>query len=379
MHRRMRCPGSHHAEHGLPETDTEWSKEGTELHRLYADKSASRDHLEPKQADLLQLAEETTTEIHAIIIRDLAIPENEPFETGFERALVLRRGIRPLIPGHCDEWRWYPRLKLLVIIDQKFGYLEVAPADANLQLRTYAVQGRQEWSAEQVVVAISQPRSYDQRYTLAMYQQADLIVSEQQLLAIWDACQSPDAPRIASQEACLYCKAKLVCETYRTRIAEVIPYRDQSPGHLSDQDIAWLWEAVKLASNERFVSSVRAEVIARIMEGRLPGLALQPAAPRRELTNTAQALIRIAGFDPTRAEAQSLILLEPALSLSFDGLTTVLRKQRKITEKVAKQEINTLLEDLITYNTPNPSIIPAPDKPKLNANAAIAKAEGDQE
>jgi hypothetical protein len=348
MPRIVRCAGSLWAEHGLPEEDSEWSAEGTELHRLTADPKLDRSHLKPAQIDLVDRALQSHEEILDAIYKDRDISKKEPFLEGHERELLLRRGIRPLISGHCDYWRYFPRLKFLFVEDNKFGFLEVTNAAENVQLRTYGVQGAGEWDTEWAFVAINQPRLFS--YNIASYDRKTLVAAKDQLIWAVDAAMQKDAPRTYSEEACRYCKAKLLCDTYKARTNACVPLAMRAVADLSDEEMEAMYTAVKMSSQERFADAVKMEMRKRVLEGRMPGYEMKPNAPRRKVTDALMA----AGLLQKRLTYDEVL---GVASLPLDGLTSTLRKKHKLTEKEAKAELDELLKVVIQLSESEPSIV----------------------
>ena len=357
LHRRVRCPGSHRAEEGLAEQNSEYAAEGTLLHAAL-DLTDNRvfDSLEPKQADVVRSAQHIFAEVIDRTIAALAIPPDEPFTEGYERALVLRKGIRPALTGHCDYWRYYPGPKVLIIPDAKFGFLEVTPAPLNLQLRAYAAMGAQEHDVETAVVAIAQPRAYAiegaESLTIARYDRADLALAQTQIFEWEEQWLAPDAPRHASEDACRYCKAKLLCDAYRARLDGM---RGVTSGiaDLSPDDFGSLYSAMALASKEDFVDAVKKEARIRIAEGRLPGYRLKPNAARRSLNDPVLAAKLLAdklGFTADEIAAASKVSIGEAES--------VLRIKTKAKAKDAKTQVGDALAPIIELSTPQPSIVP---------------------
>lgn len=357
LHRRVRCPGSHRAEEGLAEQNSEYAAEGTLLHAaLHPTDVATFDGLAPKQQDVVRSVKYIFAEVIERTIAALAIAPDEPFTDGYERALVLRKGIRPVLTGHCDYWRYYPGPKVLIVADAKFGYLEVTPAPLNLQLRAYAAMLAQEHDVETAVVAIAQPRAYAiegaEQLTIARYDRADLDLAQQQIYE-WEAqWTAADAPRHASEDACRYCKASLLCDAYRARLDGM---RGVASGiaDLSPEDFGSLYSAMALASKEDFVEAVEKEARLRIAEGRLPGYRLKPNAARRSLSDPVGAARLLADkllFTPDEIAAASKVSIREA--------EAVLRNKTKAKAKDAKTAVSDALAPIIELSTPQPSIVP---------------------
>lgn len=367
VHRRVRCFGSHWAEHGLPETDSEQSQEGTQLHHALHD-TAAFNALDVKAQDLVNFTWDLFAEVNARAIATFAIAPDEPYIEGFERELVLRQGIRPVLTGHCDYWRIYPERHVLIIPDAKFGRIEVTPAPLNLQLRSYAVQAADdpEWKQyeiEHVVTAIAQPRApaFDgaDKLTVARYDSEDLELAKKQLLAWEKEWLNPEAKRTASEDACRYCKAKAMCDTYAARVKATRGYsKEQGLADVSNDDFVSAYEAMRLAQQEDYKNQMMAEARVRAAEGRMPGYRLKPNAPKRFITDNVKAsklLIRKLHFDVDQVYEAS--------SLSFGEVEKVVRQVKadrgeKIKVKDIKPLVNEHLAEVIGYTDPEPSVIP---------------------
>ena len=211
-------------EAGLPEEDSVQSIEGRLLHEFDANPSLDRSTLKPQQQDLLRISAELDDFVFARVAEQFGISADEVFEEGREKELMALSGTKAETPGHCDRYRYWPGRKLLLIRDAKFGFKIVTPAAANFQLRTYGIGGAEEWDVEDVVVAITQPRlSYSERVTMAAYTREDIEASKKELSAIRFASAKPDAPLVAGEEQCRYCRARLLCPAFTATISGVVP------------------------------------------------------------------------------------------------------------------------------------------------------------
>src|SRR5581483_195142 len=282
IHRRLLCPGSEKLEAGLPDEDSIQSKEGDLLHAYDANPDLVRAVLKPNQQNLLRISEELDEIIFDLTREKFSITESEPFEEGRETTLIAMEGTDSETPGHCDRWRLYPALSLLIIIDKKFGFKEVTPASSNPQLRTYAIGGYEKWAPENIVVAITQPRlEYERRLTMACYTAKDIEFARAELSSIRAASRRDDAPLVPGEEQCRYCKAKLICKAYRAKVQEgmeIIPRVEgsvakreesaaQSLALCTDDQLSHVLVAIKFA--EFLKDAAREEGRKRVAAGRL--------------------------------------------------------------------------------------------------------------
>lgn len=71
LFRRALCPGSATLEAGLPEEDSEQSREGQLLHDYSAHPEYERKMLKPAQRDLLQIADDLTKTVIETVEREI--------------------------------------------------------------------------------------------------------------------------------------------------------------------------------------------------------------------------------------------------------------------------------------------------------------------
>jgi hypothetical protein len=329
------------------------------LHELAANPLLDRKHLTSEQLGTL----DRLRDMEAAILGDIATQEGfrvengadfddgEPSEEGTEREMWMHRGLRQLFPGHCDRWRYYPRKKVLVIFDRKFGRTPVSPATSNDQLRSYAVQADEEWTCERIYVAIVQPRvGFEEGRTVSLYTREDLDAARADLLNVWDKCHAEGAPRIASPEACEYCKAAAAgCPQYRASVTAIVPMSTfPDLASLSNDELELGLRAIKAASNEKFSSALKKVIRERIKAGTFkPGYILKAPAPRREITDNAEALRILCAEGATPAGVVSL-----AANLSLGGIEElVCLIDPQLARKDAKGRVNQLLGAVIRSKT----------------------------
>lgn len=357
--RRALCPGSERLEDGLTDEDSDQSLEGTLLHKYSADPTLDRKKLKPNQRDLLEINARLVREVFERVSNQFGL-EAVADAKGTEQEFWLHRGIKSLFPGHVDLYELTG--KLLVILDFKFGYRVVTPAGANLQLRAYAVMGAELHDSDHVVVAITQPRlPVEDRITMAVYSRSDIESSRKQLYQIWDACKNPDAPLVAGEEQCRYCRAKLICPAFRAAVTEplaLVPTpngtkeaklakAEKTLAECSDVDLGRILEAIQFAD---FLKDIARDVAReRIRAGAMDGYRLGKESEVREITDTDAALTIMSNvISPNR--------FMEACKVSIGKLEETVREYSDCTWQEAKSKVNDLLGDLIERKTKKPSI-----------------------
>lgn len=357
IHRRAACPGSARLEAGLKDEDSVQSREGTLLHAYRANPKLERTVLRPMQQDLLRISDEIHEFVFSKVGEQFGIPDDEPHEDGCEKELWVHRDGKPEISGHCDRWRRYPALRLVVILDDKFGYKPVEPAALNPQLRCYAVAAVDEWpDTERVCVAISQPRmTYFERCTLALYESAEIEASRKELLAILDASREPDAPLHAGESQCRYCLAKAGCPEFARQLAPL----DQGESVLSTLGQLTPAQRDSLITACKFADYIKEAVYDHEREVVAAGgesfYTLGKATEMRNITSArrAVALLSLRG-DLTRDEA--IDCCEPSVGAIEEKVRLNRMKTGKCTWKEAKDIVNETLEPVLERKAKRPSL-----------------------
>lgn len=362
--RRENCAGSAYAESLFePEEDSEYSAEGTLLHAHSADPAKPRDELTSEQREVLDIAARTDTEIIAALHSSTDMPADEPYEEGHEREMWFFRGLKKLFPGHCDYWRFYPRTKILVIIDRKFGRNEVTPAAANVQLRSYAVMGAKLWNPDKVLVAINQPRlGFEERLTIAEYTSEQIPAAREHLLRVWDGSHqadgSPreDAPRVAdAKEQCRWCRARLHCDAYRAKYAWLAgPSEDGKDAfveklvQLTDVNLDAVWRAVTFA--KLIADAAKDEIVKRNAAGGMPMYELVDTGKTSIINDTPRAmrLLQTAGLSEPEIMA--------CASLKKEALAEKIKLRENLSMVAAKKRLNAILEPVLTITPKSPSL-----------------------
>lgn len=367
--RRKLCEGSERMEEGLIDEDSPQSRQGTVLHHYDANPELIPATLTRDERSLLDISRKLSAVVFNEVTRMFDITSEEPFEEQHEVELMLHVGIRALYPGHCDHLRWYPGLRLLVIIDKKFGFKVVTPAAANLQLRSYACMGAELYDADNVVVAITQPRlPFEERITMACYDSDDLVASRAELHNIWKRAKDPNAPLTAGEEQCRYCKAKLVCPAFTEALSAVsIVPAGQSPDSvaqtlsaLPDDKLDRVLVAIQFGDFIR--DAARDEARARIARGQLTGWKAGKDSNVATVTDTALAarLLMTHGF----SEDDVLKCSKLSLTKAYE----VMAERTGVTQKAAKDKTKEVLEPALEYTTKRAALT------RIGASAPVPEA-----
>lgn len=339
-------------EAGLPDEDSEQSREGTLLHSYDANPELMREVLKPFQRDLLRISGELDEQIFERAYDQFAIDSREPFEGGREQELWVHDAEgRELIPGHCDLWRYWPRVRLLAIADKKFGYKVVTPAAANPQLRVYAIGGAEKWDADNVVVGVTQPRlPYEERLTMAAYSRNDIDRARKELEWILLTSRQPDAPLVAGDDQCRYCKAKLLCPAYNEKYSALKVAEERTLDECTDDQLDRILLAISFA---HYIEDQAREVArARVKAGGMPNWKLGKESEARSIADVRRAIsLLVLRGDVTEADVKD------SLKMSIGPLEEKVRMRKKCTWKEAREIVSETLASVIETKPKEPSLL----------------------
>lgn len=291
LFRRALCPGSAAMEAQFAEPpDSEFSVEGTMLHSLFM---LPEDQWPPLPAPLTIEQREALDSANFQgwdFVRQFAetngIPDDAPYMDEHEATLEMYNDGFPIFPGHADFIRYWPRQSAVVVVDAKFGFMEVDEAAENLQLATYAVmRGTQIASlvGKTVGVAIVQPRNFGPKRSQAQYDNKGLMDAGREIVRVFIESEKPGAPLNPSLKACHFCRAKAGCDAYKAKFMQLSPELQAAIVTLDNDQLARMYEAVKFAA--KVADEVRDEMRARIRADRLPGFKLGNSGDTRRLVD----------------------------------------------------------------------------------------------
>lgn len=334
--RRKLCPGSARMEKDLREEDTEFSTEGQMLHALFLT-GKRPDTLTQEQAQALDMADFYAEEFFGNLRQRFNIPMDARFVDERDIMLIVRGPDgEELFPGHADVIRTWPEYDVRGVVDAKFGFMEVEWAPDNLQLASYIV-GRQQMSAARAVGAcIVQPRNFGPRMSQAGYSAAMIPAAAVELRRIFLESEKPDAPLIAGEKQCHFCRAKAGCSAY---IAKFEVLETVSPGAaielLPGNQLERLHVAIQFANKIR--EEVSSEMRRRIAEGTMPGWKLQNSGDDVDVKDTLgffNALRELIGPDKFTAKT-----FDDCREIQWGKLADAVQSILKVSEKRAKEII----------------------------------------
>jgi uncharacterized protein DUF2800 len=359
-------------EEGLPDEDSEMSREGQLLHDYAAHPEYDRRMLKPNQKDLV----DSSDDLAAIVISQIEKDHCRGFhyKDYVEQAMSFQGDKWPGIVVHGSEFgtpdlvRYWSTdyketdCKAALVIDRKFGFKVVERAELNLQLLVYAVLATDFviTQPEKVFVSIIQPRApFEERITVAQYLPEDIDAARDRIMQILKESSRNRAKLVAGDEQCEYCRAKLTCPAFRDAMrvpdqlvpsaalskAAKLAYLEQRLAECSDTELEKVILAVRLAATVKDLAYDEARK--RIDAGTMKNFTKAKDAEVREIVHVrkAMSLLSLAGIDASDR-------YDCVTHFSVTQLTDKLRKRHpNWTVKQANDWINTKLKSCIELQT----------------------------
>lgn len=272
-----------------------------------------------------------------------------------EQEFSFRWNGEVLFVGHPDRVRIYQNRKLAICSEYKFGFKEVQPADANIQLRCYLAMISEEYPVDDYYGAIYQPR-ISSKPIAVHYTRQDIEKARLEIKAIFDACFASDAPRRPSPQGCEYCRAQAICPEFKTWAFAVEKSAHLPSAQWSDE--TWDEFLTKRPIVEKFCKQrlEDAKLIKAANPDRLPGWNLKPGAEIRTISDLVKAWSALQSH-------MSAIEFSGECDVSIGGLEKLIWQKHqddpslgKLTQKGVKALVNDLLKDVLELKRNRPSL-----------------------
>lgn len=299
------CPGRHQAQKGLPDPKGEWAEYGDQIHAALADsnnKASVMDKLTPEQRDMFDSCREVEKKVIGQVFGGEPDQSNRVWREQRYWAKVPDKWPNPSSTfTHSGQADMVMRRKnKALILDYKTGSADVPESPKNEQLRDLAVMvWRTLVGVEDVIVAIIQPLE-TWSPELCRYDKASLERAEQEM---WDRVRKsndPNAPRVAGDLQCRYCRARSVCKEHAAWAASLLPVPD-SP--LNAAMASWTPEdrsrvAEHLPRLWKLLGEAEAHLKACLESDpeSVPGFYLKPGAPRKPVNDPQELFNRFAAI-----------------------------------------------------------------------------------
>lgn len=286
-HRWMRCPGSVRMESGIPDTTSDFAEEGTAAHELGA---IALDTGKDAEFYIGEVIYTSPSGKEWIVDHDMADNVQKYLDDVRHHAI----GGELLIEQKLDFSKWVPEgfgtgdaivLKddMIEVIDLKYGRGVQVYSEDNEQLMLYALGAYNQYPAiedfSNVTMRILQPRKgHADAYMISVKHLLEF--AEEATRAAYRTTH-PDAPLIAGEKQCQWCRAKATCPEAAKAMALEIgsdfedltsskPLIAQDLSTLSNEQLALIFP--KLDFIEAWCKAVRAHVYSALDTGEdVPG------------------------------------------------------------------------------------------------------------
>jgi len=379
--RFLSCPGSLRAEMGRADTAGYFAAEGTVAHSL-ADEWL-RTGVEPAHRVGETVSIETGTGTHAIPIDATMLAYVGQyvewcFEAAGDQYFEQRVDYSRLTPipgqgGTADFFACRPGH--LTLRDFKFGVAEQIFAKENPQVMLYALGVIYEWDwlyeFERVTISICQPRlgHFDTWETT----KAELLEFAEVAKAGMHAAWEPNAPRVPSEKACKYCKAKIGCPALGKAIDDMVADSFaggalEAPGEgLPTDRLLHVLSYQKLF--EKYFSDCYKELERRARTGeKVPGWMLAEGKASRRVADPQGVVDTLGAYGLSSLDAWKVAALSPA------ELEQLLVVTRKVSLHVAKKAFSPFVVRVpgkAVFTTEGPGKRPAKELPFDDATETV--------
>jgi hypothetical protein len=327
-HRWINCPGSVKAEEGLLEITTSYAEEGILAHTL-ASHMLSGSHvllkdnwekkypLDPEMFDNLKKYTD-----YVFKLKNLyggITKSNSPLSLYVEQKVDFSE----TVPGGFGTADVIIIAKDIIhIIDLKYGQGVKVEAENNTQLLLYAIGALSltKEPIEHIMMHIVQPRlDHISHWGISI---SELDQWKGYLKAKAEIALHPNAPRIPSEDACRWCKAKSECPALYNFTKDVLDTAN-SNDKLSPEQIKTLLDNQKLLVN--FLTSVEQKAYRDILDGKeILGYKLVPGRNIRKLkSDSEKKIIELLGEKAYNKSLVGIMQLEKLLGDELASLVTI--------------------------------------------------------
>lgn len=238
--RWMTCPGSVTLSEGMPESESEYAREGTEAH-AFAERwllmHFAQHGAEPSIGDIPEAIEMAKhVKVYVDECKRLVVKDSKVY-------LEKRVSVNQDVYGTADFICWNPAERALYIRDLKYGAGVAVAAERNSQLRIYALAAllTMKLPAAMVNVGIVQPRYEhpDGSIRSVDFDVVDLLETRADVLEAVDRAKAAATAKNEkgweakflkpSEKGCRWCRASAVCPALKQQ-AQALAKRVFAPG-----------------------------------------------------------------------------------------------------------------------------------------------------
>lgn len=334
LSRREKCPGSGHAERGLPDSPTEASERGNRLHAVTA--QAIRAPESERIAVLAQLnadeyeAVETCVQEFDNIMSEARQMIAKPLVLVEHPVDLSHLGI--VVPGTVDLAVIVPG-RIAWIRDWKYGHMWVPASPWNVQLQTYASGIAESFGVEEINAGIVQPARNQWERQVGIWSRERLGQLAHKIRAIVSAALSPDAPLVAG-DWCDLCRRRPTCPKRAevaaviTQIKDPVLVMQETPAH----ERAALFDRLNLAA--KVIRDASNEIEAAALNGTLsiPGYKIGDGRKSRAWADPVVAELELKRLAALKGLTEESVFVREMLSPA--GAEKLLGKSKAVVEQM---------------------------------------------
>lgn len=230
------------------------------------------------------------------------------------------------------------------IVDYKTNRGDIEASDTNLQLRTLAVLGDENYGPlEDASVAISQPLTG--RPVVCKYSRDDLDNARIEVLGILEAIKKPDA-LLNPGTHCKYCPARVTCPKSKAVLERIVASKTEE-----NKDIGTLLLLCETA--KPIIKAIEANAKAMLKNGvAIPGWILGKPSSLREIVNPVGAYEALFSADLIDRDT----FMNECIGVSVGDLEKAVAKFKQLPPKDAKEAVNTTCVQFINIKQKEPSL-----------------------
>lgn len=345
------CPGRFKAQQGLPDIINEDAVFGQQIHAALAKGTAGS--LDPQGLDTDQLSiYESCKEIEEKLVR-------EAFGTDYDKVKIFREErlwgkIPPDMLEHsaCPDvvYRYGPKG---LVIEYKCLPGDIPDSPANLQLRDQVVLAAGAYTLSDIATAIVQPL-VTHNPQVCVYEPDDIKKAEAEMQERVRKSHQPNAPRIAGEVQCKFCKAKSICKEYAVWTKSLLPPAvnifDVPVNQWTPEQCARFCEGLPVATKWLEDCKKAMKDRLRANPAAIPGWNLEPGDTRRPVTDPQELYNRFF------AQGGTIEMFLKCVDVTKKDLEAQVRLVTKAKGKGLKAIMDKLLEGVTTDKQNEPSL-----------------------
>jgi hypothetical protein len=333
------CPGKPNMERPFLDRTTIDAARGTALHP-YFQSDLPRAALTADDREFMEYSDTLSRRFLDEFRALNGITDEEPFTRENEISLD------GLVPGHPDAVYSWRDGAIVAILDLKTGPVEVDSADENEQLAAYSALVWQRKPFEVAGVCIVQPGCFGKHTSSAIYRAEQMSGVLDYIERIHAATVPEDAPRVAGEKQCRFCRARVACDAYTSSLMEIELLKVHAVSTANNDQLARLKRATQFA--DKVKDEINEELRKRIEAGEMPGWKLRNTGSARDLFDSTGAFLALKQW---LAEQGHTVITASAYDncrrITWEPIEKLFAEAAGMSQKKAKDTLKELLAPFV--------------------------------